>query len=49
LVERVNGIILLAIIKPLFRLSKGKWPEELIKIVWNHITLVSRSLELTPF
>jgi hypothetical protein len=46
LIERANSIILLGITKSLFGLSTGKWPEELIKVVWNHNTLVSRSISL---
>jgi hypothetical protein len=46
LIERANSIIFLVITKSLFGLSKGKWPEELIKVVWNHNTLVSRSTSL---
>jgi transposase InsO family protein len=49
LVERENGIILLGITKSLVGLLKGKWTEELIKVVWNHNTSVSRSTEFTPF
>jgi hypothetical protein len=30
-------------------LPKGKWIEELIKVVWNHNTSVSRSTYFTPF
>jgi hypothetical protein len=49
LVERANGKILLGITKFLFGLPKGKWLEELIKVVWNNNTLVSRSIGFTPF
>lgn len=49
LVERENGIILLGITKSLVGFLKGKWTEELIKVVWNHNTSVSRSTEFTPF
>jgi hypothetical protein len=28
---------------------RGKWPEELIKVVWSHNTTVSRSTGFTPF
>jgi hypothetical protein len=44
LVERANGIILLGFTKSLFGLLKGKWTEELIKVVWNHNTSISRSM-----
>jgi hypothetical protein len=49
LVKRENGIILLGITKSLFGLLEGKWPKELIKVVWNHNTLVTRSTGFTPF
>jgi hypothetical protein len=48
LVERANGIIIIGIIKSIFNLSKGKWPDELVKVVWNHNTIVSRSTGFTP-
>jgi hypothetical protein len=49
LVERENDIILLGFIKSLVGLPKGKWTEELIKVIWNHNTSVSRSTGFTPF
>ena len=49
LVERANGIILLGIMKSLVGLPKGKWIEELIKVVWNHNTSVSTSTSFIPF
>jgi hypothetical protein len=49
LVERVNGIIITGIMKSIFNQSKGKWPDELIKVVWYHNTVVSRSTGFTPF
>jgi transposase InsO family protein len=49
LVERANGIIITWIIKSIFNLLKGKWPDELVKVVWNHNTVVSRSTGFTPF
>jgi hypothetical protein len=30
-------------------LPKVKWPEELVKVVWSHNTVVSRSTGFTPF
>jgi IS30 family transposase len=33
LVERANGIIITGIMKPIFNLPKGKWPDELVKVV----------------
>jgi hypothetical protein len=35
--------------KSIFNLPKGKWPDELVKVVWNHNTVVSRSTWFTPF
>jgi hypothetical protein len=35
--------------KSIFNPPKGKWPDELIKVVWNHNTVVSRSTGFTPF
>jgi hypothetical protein len=49
LVERANGIIIIGIMKSIFNQPKGKWPNKLIKVVWNHNTDVSRSTGFTPF
>jgi hypothetical protein len=49
LVERANGIIIIGIMKSIFNLPKGIWPDELVKMVWNHNTVVSRSTHFTPF
>jgi transposase InsO family protein len=49
LVERANGIIMTEIMKLIFNQPRGKWPEELIKVVWSHNTTVSRSTGFTPF
>jgi hypothetical protein len=49
LVERANGIIMSGIMKLIFIQPRGKWPDELIKVVWNHNTAVSRSTCFTPF
>ena len=35
--------------KLIFNQLRGKWPEELIKVVWSHNTTVSRSTGFTPF
>jgi hypothetical protein len=35
--------------KSIFNLPKGKWSNELVKVVWNHNTDVSRSTGFTPF
>jgi transposase InsO family protein len=49
LVERANGIIITGIMKSIFNQPKGKWRDKLIKVVWNHNTVVSRSTGFTPF
>jgi hypothetical protein len=49
LVERANEIIIIGIMKSIFNQPKGKWPNELIKVVWSHNTVVSRSTGFTPF
>ena len=49
LVERANGIVITRIMKSIFNQPKGKWPDELIKVVWNHNTIVSRSTGFPPF
>jgi transposase InsO family protein len=49
LVQRANGIIITGIMKSILNQPKGKWPDELIKVVWNHNTAVSRSTGFTPF
>ena len=35
--------------KSIFNLPKGKWTDELVKVVWNHNIVISRSTGLTPF
>jgi hypothetical protein len=49
LVERANGIIISGIMKSIFNLPKRKWPDELVKVVWNHNTIVTRSTGFTSF
>jgi transposase InsO family protein len=49
LVERANGIIMTGIIKLIFNQPRGKWLDELIKVVWSHNTTLSRSTGFTPF
>ena len=48
-VERANRIIFLATAKTLFNLHKGKWVEELPKVVWSHNTTASRTTGFTSF
>jgi hypothetical protein len=49
LVGRANDIIMTGIMKLIFNQPRGKWPDELIKVVWSHNTTVSRSTGFTPF
>jgi transposase InsO family protein len=49
LIERANGIIMTGIMKLIFNQPRGKWQEELIKVVWSHNTIVSGSTGFTPF
>jgi hypothetical protein len=49
LVERANSIIMTGIMKLIFNQPRGKWPDELIKVVWSHNTTMSRSTGFTPF
>jgi hypothetical protein len=49
LVERANDIIMTRIMKLIFNQPRGKWPDELIKVVWSHNTTVSRSKGFSPF
>jgi hypothetical protein len=49
LVERANGIIMIGIMKLIFNQPKGKWTDELIKVVWSHNTTVSMSTGFTLF
>jgi hypothetical protein len=35
--------------KLIFNQPRGKWPYELIKVVWSHNTTISRSTGFTPF
>jgi hypothetical protein len=49
LVERENGIIMMEIMKLIFNQRRGKWLDELIKVVSSHNTTISRSTGFTPF
>jgi hypothetical protein len=49
LVQRANGIIMTGIMKLIFNQPRGKWPDELVKVVWSHNTTVSRSIGFTTF
>ena len=48
-VERANRIIFSAIVKTLLNLHKGKWAEDLPKVVWSHNTIASRTTAFTQF
>jgi transposase InsO family protein len=48
-VERANGLIVSGIKKCLFDQKKGKWVDELPKVIWSHNTTVSRATGFTPF
>jgi hypothetical protein len=37
------------IMKLIFNQPRGKWPDELIKVVWSHNKTMSRSTGFTPF
>jgi hypothetical protein len=37
------------IMKLIFNQPRGKWLDELIKVVWSHNTTMSRSTGFTPF
>ena len=46
---RANRIVFSTISKTLFNLRKGRWTEELPKVVWSHNTRASRATGFTPF
>jgi hypothetical protein len=48
-VERANRLIFSGIKKGLFDQKKGKWVDELLKVIWSHNTTVSRATGFTPF
>jgi transposase InsO family protein len=48
-VERANDLIFSGIKKCLFDQKKGKWVDELPKVIWSHNTTVSRVTGFTPF
>jgi hypothetical protein len=47
--RHTNGIIMTGIMKLIFNEPRGKWPDELIKVVWSDNTTISRSTGFTPF
>ena len=48
-VERVNGLIFEGVKKKLLDQRKGKWAEEVPKIIWSHNTMESRTTKFIPF
>jgi transposase InsO family protein len=48
-VERANRLIFSGIKKCLYDQNKGKWMDELSKVIWSHNTTVSRATGFTPF
>ena len=48
-VERANGIIFAGIKKNITELTKGKWADELPRVIWSHNTTESRTTKFTPF
>ena len=48
-VGRVNGIIFSGIKKNITEQPKGKWADELPKVVWSHNTTESRATKFMPF
>ena len=48
-IERANRVVFSSISETLFSLRKGKWVEEIPKVVWCHNTTASRATGFTPF
>jgi hypothetical protein len=48
-VEKANGKVFSAIKKCLFEQEKGKWADELSKVIWSHNTAESSTTKFTPF
>lgn len=48
-VERANGIIFTGIKKNITDMPRGKWAEELPRVIWSHNTTVSRATKFSPF
>ena len=47
--ERANGIIFAGVKKNVTELPKGKWADELPRVIWSHNTIESRTTKFTPF
>jgi hypothetical protein len=48
-IKKANGLIFSGIKKCLYDQKKGKWTNELLKVIWSHNTTVSRATGFTPF
>jgi len=48
-VQRAKGIIFSGIKKNITEQPKGKWVDELQKVIWSHNTTESRATKFTPF
>jgi hypothetical protein len=48
-VERANELIFSRIKKCLFNQKKGKWVDEMLRVIWSHNTTTSRATSFTPF
>ena len=48
-VERANGVIFAGIKKNITELPKGKWIDELPRVIWSHNMTESRTMKFTPF
>jgi hypothetical protein len=48
-VERANGLIFSGAKKCLFDQKKGKWINELPRVIWSHNTTISRATGFMPF
>ena len=47
--ERANDTIFAGIKKNITELPKGKWADELQRVIWSHNTTESRATKFTPF
>ena len=47
--EGANIIIFVGIKKNITELPKGKWADELPRVIWSHNTTESRATKFTPF
>jgi hypothetical protein len=48
-IERANGLLFSGMKNCLFDQKKGKWVDELAKVIWSHNTTMSRATGFTPF